>query len=419
MNTFALVRVRALPYSMFMGSPSFKFTRMELAGSLGDLGTILPLAVGLIMVNGLSPTGLFLSLGLMYVLGGLYYRVPIAVQPMKLVAAYALATACTPEQVTGAGLLLGVFLLVMGFTGLVDRFSRLVPRSVVRGVQLTTGMVLMIRGVEFMVGTSQLQAGGGEPWLAVGAFPLFGLAIPFSLILACVFLPLTLASLNSKRFPAGLVVVLGGLLVGLIFSVAGGLDAVRPGLHLPSLLPFGLPSGADLGFVALALVLPQIPMTLGNAVVANRDLSNQYYPEGEERVTARALCVSMGLGNLAAFLVGGMPMCHGAGGLAAHYRFGARTAGSNLIIGGLFVLLALLVGEGGLFLARLMPLGVLGVLLFFSGGQLALTILDMKDRSGLFVVVGMTGVALATNLAWAFGFGLLLAWFVDLKKIKI
>lgn len=414
-----LVSWAAFPYTRFMTTPAFKFSRLEIAGSLGDLGTLIPLAVGMIMVNGLSPTGLFLSVGLMYILGGFYYRVPIAVQPMKLIAAYAIATACTAQQVTGAGLLIGLFLLVMGYSGLVDRFARFVPKAVVRGVQLTTGLLLMIRGVEFIIGTSGLQVMGGEPWLVIPALNLFGFSVSFSLILACIFLPFTLLFLNSKRFPAGLVVVLGGILVGALLTTGEGFDSLNLGLHFPAILPFGLPTVADLGFVVVAMVLPQIPMTLGNAVVANRDLSNQYYPEGEERVTDRALCLSMGFGNLLAFLVGGMPMCHGAGGLAAHYRFGARTAGSNLIIGMFFVLLALSVGEGGVVLARLLPLGVLGVLLLFSGSQLALSILDMKDRTSMFIVVLMAGMALATNLAWAFGFGLLLAGFINWKKIEI
>ncbi len=95
-----------------------------------------------------------------------------------------------------------------------------------------------------------------------------------------------------------------------------------------------------------------------------------------------------------------MPVCHGAGGLAAHYQFGARTNGSNLIIGGLFVLLALTLGSGAVNALHLLPMGVLGVLLFFAGSQLALTILDMKSRTELFVVVVMLGITLTANLAW-------------------
>ncbi|MBU1249226.1 MAG: putative sulfate/molybdate transporter [Proteobacteria bacterium] len=404
-----------------MGTSRMKFDRMELAGSLGDLGTLIPLAVGMVMINGLSPTGLFLSVGLLYLLGGFYYGVPIAVQPMKVVAAYAVALALPAIQVTGSGLLLGVVLLILGLTGVVNRLSGLVPLAVVRGVQLSTGLLLLIRGVEFVAGTSglQLAQGASEPWLILSSLPLFGLSIPMSLLFGAVFLAVTLWLLDNRRFPAGLVVVLGGLLAGALLTTGEGFETLFLGLHLPLILPFGLPTGADLGFVCIALVLPQLPMTLGNAVIANRDLSNQYFPLGKQRVTDRALCVSMGLANCFSFLVGGMPLCHGAGGLAAHYRFGARTAGSNVFIGTAFLLLALLLGEGGLVAVRLLPLGVLGVLLIFAGAQLALTIIDLKDRPGLFVAVVMAAIALASNLAWGFGVGLVLAWFIHWRKTAV
>lgn len=400
----------------------WSFGRQELAGSLGDLGTLLPLAVALVMVNGLDPVGLFLSAGLLYVCGGLYYGAPIAVQPMKVVGAYAVATAATAGQVTAAGWVLAGLLLLLGLTGLVDVVARVVPRPVVRGVQLSTGLLLMSKGVAFMVGSSpfQLTAGLNEPWLAVQGVPVPGLGeIPIGLLVGPVLLAVTLLFLDSKRFPAGLLVVLAGFVLGLVFGGWRGLSDVALGLHLPVVLPFGPPSSADLLWALPALALPQLPMTLGNAVIANRDLSHELYPNSHSRVTDRALCISMGLGNVVAALLGGMPLCHGAGGLAAHYRFGARTNGSNLFIGGLFILLALLFGTGVLSLVRLLPLFALGVLLFFAGGQLALTLMDIKERDGLFVALAVAAVALGSNLAWGFGAGIVLGWFVHRSGARI
>jgi hypothetical protein len=143
----------------------------------------------------------------------------------------------------------------------------------------------------------------------------------------------------------------------------------------------------DFAFVLFALVLPQAPMTVGNAVLANADLANTYFGPDAKRVTAKALCISMALANVLAFLFGGIPMCHGAGGLAAHYRFGARTAGSNLMIGGLMLLATLLFSNHLMALFHLIPFAVLGVLLLFAGGQLALTIIDLETRGELFVSV--------------------------------
>lgn len=386
----------------------YRFNRMELAGSLGDLGTLLPLAMGMIMINGMNAIGLFVTVGVLYVLGGLYFRVPIAVQPMKVISAYAIATAATQAQVAASGWLMAAALLFLGLTGLVDLVSRIIPRPVIRGVQLSTGILLMAKGAGFVAGTSQFQQAQGvaEPFLA---FQSIG-PVPVGILLGVFFGVAALFLLDNRRFPAGLVVVVAGGLAGLALGAFKGLGQLSPGLHLPQILPFGFPGGVDFTYALFALALPQLPMTIGNAVVANRDLSFEYFGDEGRRVTDRALCVSMGLANALAALLGGMPLCHGAGGLAAHYRFGARTGGSNLLIGGMFLLLALLFGTGVLHILQLMPMAVLGVLLVFAGSQLGLTVLDMRERSDFFVVLLMVGVALAFNLAWGFGVGIVVAW---------
>ena len=151
-------------------------------------------------------------------------------------------------------------------------------------------------------------------------------------------------------------------------------------------------------------------MTLGNAVMANADLSNDYFPKEGKRVTYRALCISMALANLMSFFLGGMPMCHGAGGLASRYRFGARTGGSNLIIGAIFILLALLLGEHLMGIIYLLPMAALGVLLVFAGAQLSLTLLDMKTRKEMFVPILIVGITLASNLAAGFLVGIAVAY---------
>ncbi len=394
-----------------------RFNRMEWAGSVGDLGTLLPLAFAMIMINGLSATGLFLSIGLLYLLGGLYYRVPIAVQPMKVVSAYAIAQALSPQIVTASGIWMAVFLLGLGLTGLVDFVSKIVPRPVIRGVQLTTGILLLSKGVQMVVGISGFQAmrDSVEPYLSVQSLG----PIPMSLAIGAIFLIITLLLLNSKRLPAGLVAVIFGAVVGSLLGAWQELTHLSPGFHLPELLPFGIPTGGDFSFALLVLVLPQVPMTMGNAVIANRDLSHEYFGPESRKVTDRALCISMGCANIFAALVGGMPLCHGAGGLAAHYRFGARTGGSNCIIGGTFLLLALLFGTGSINVLHLLPMGVLGVLLFFSGAQLALSIRDVESRTDLFIIIVMLGIALPTNLAWAFGVGIALHHLLDRGNIAI
>lgn len=393
------------------------FNRMEWAGSMGDLGTLLPLAFGMIMINGLSATGLFLTVGLMYLLAGFYYRVPIAVQPMKVISAYAIGLALSPQMITASGILLAVILLFLGTTGLVDRVARLVPKPVIRGVQLSTGILLLSKGVFLIVGKNPLQLMDGvpEPFLVVQSVG----PVSMSIVSGVLFGLIALLLLRSNRFPAGLVVVVSGAVFGTLFGAWRELAEIQVGLHLPQILPFGIPTLPDFSFALLALVAPQIPMTMGNAVIASRDLSFEYFGNESRRVTDRALCVSMGLANVFAALVGGMPVCHGAGGLAAHYAFGARTAGSNVIIGVLFVALAVLLGAQAINILHLLPMGVLGMLLFFAGAQLALTIQDVQTRSGLFVMMVMLGITMASNLAWAFGVGICMTWIIDRGNISI
>ncbi len=160
-------------------------------------------------------------------------------------------------------------------------------------------------------------------------------------------------------------------------------------------------------------------MTLGNAVIAYADLSREYFGEHSRRVTYRGACISMAFANLISSMLGGMPLCHGAGGLAGHYRFGARSAGSNLIIGAAFMLLVLLFGEQILAFLYLMPLSVLGVLLLFAGSQLAMTILDMMSRKELFVILLMLGITLGSNLAAGFIAGLIVAHLLRSDKLSV
>ncbi len=396
---------------------AYRFNRMELAGSLGDLGTILPLAIGMILINGLNPLGLFLGVGLYYVFAGLYFRVTSPVEPMKVIGAYAIATGITASQIQASSLWIFLFLLVIGGTGIITVIGKYIPRPVIRGVQLSTGVLLVTQGVKLTLGTSTFQAlrDAAEPYLSIQSLG----PIPLGLLIGGILGVLTLLLLENKRLPAAIVVVGVGLLTGIFLGTGEGLQHIRPGLFLPDLLPHGFPSAGDFTFALLVLVLPQIPMTLGNAVMANADLSIQYFPQDGKRVTYRALCISMALANLMSFFLGGMPMCHGAGGLASRYRFGARTGGSNLIIGAIFILLALLLGEHLMGVIYLLPMAALGILLIFAGAQLSLTLLDMKTRKEMFVPILVVGITLASNLAAGFLVGIAVAYALKSEKLHV
>lgn len=395
----------------------YQFSRLEFSGSLGDLGTLLPLGLGLILVNGLSPNGIFLSVGLFFVFSGLYFGVTVPIQPMKVISAYAIATAMTASQITASGYLIGLVLLVIGATGAITIIGKYIPKSVVRGVQLSTGTLLMVEGIKFMLGATRLQVlrQAAEPYLSINSVG----PVPVGIIIGIVGGMLTLLLLDNKKFPAGVVVVFGGIALGLIFGIREGLDKINPGIHLPQFLPLGWPTKADFTFALLALVLPQIPMTLGNAVIAYADLSKDYFGDNSKKVTYKSACISMALANVVSSTIGGMPLCHGAGGLAAHYRFGARTAGSNLMIGAIFVILAVVLGNESLAVIYLIPLSVLGILLLFAGSQLALTIMDLENRKDFFVVLIMLGITFAANLAAGFMVGIVVGWVLKTNKLNV
>jgi SulP family sulfate permease len=384
----------------------YRFDRLELAGSLGDLGTLLPFAIGMVMINGLNPSVLLLTTGLFYILAGLYFGVPTPVQPMKVIGAYAIATGVDALQITAAGFLMGAFLFILGATGIITLIGRNFPKPVIRGIQLSTGALLMVEGVRLILGNSTFQRlhQTAEPSLVIQSLG----PVPIGVLIGLLCTALTLALLDNKRLPAGLAVVVTALALGVGLGRHQGLDGLQLGISIPALLPFGLPSGTDFTAALLLLALPQLPMTLGNAVIANADLARTYFGRAAARTSNRALCISMALANIGSFLVGGMPLCHGAGGLAAHYRFGARTAGSNLVIGVILVLLAILLGTHALAIFYLIPLSALGVLLLFAGSQLAMTILDLRKRNGLFVALSVFAITVASNLAAGFVCGLVL-----------
>ncbi|MFW6142635.1 MAG: putative sulfate/molybdate transporter [Desulfovermiculus sp.] len=394
-----------------------RFNRLELAGSLGDLGTLLPIAIAMVLVNGLNPMGLFFSIGVFYIISGLYFGVTVPVQPMKVIGAYAIATALSADQILASSLLMGSVLLLIGLTGAIDLIRRATPQAVIRGVQLSTGALLMAGGVKFMIGTSKFQdlQDAVEPYLA---FQSIG-PVPISLVIGGAAAVLTLFLLDNKRFPAGLIVVLGGLITGLALGARIDVQGQALGLYLPEILPFGWPGKMDFSFALFALVLPQLPMTLGNAVLAYTDLSKQYFAERSHKLSNRAACISMALANFMSFCLGGMPLCHGAGGLAAHYRFGARTAGSNLMIGLIFLVLALVLGSNVISVLNLLPMAVLGVLLVFAGSQLTLTVMDLTTRKDFFVATLILGITLASNLAAGFIAGLIVAQILKWEELTV
>jgi len=378
--------------------PAPRFALVELGGALGDLGTLLPLVVALITVNHMAASGVFLTVGIAYVAAGFYFRLPIPVQPLKAVGAIAIASNLPGSVVSAAGPVLGLILLGLAASGLGDFAGRLFARPVVRGIQLGLGLLLAQTGL-LLAARPQLVPAGAESVVRLGE-----LGLPLGIPVAGAVGLVLWSRRHSQRLPAVLTVLGLGVAVSLAAGSLEGLASLRLGLVLPAI---GLPSARDVGLAAALLVVPQLPLTLGNAVVSTQRTATDYFGHAAGRVTYRSLLTSMGVLNLMAGFIGGLPICHGSGGLTAHYRFGARTGGASLMIGSGLVALALFVDGNVVPLLALIPYPVLGALLVITGLQHGLLARDVRGWKEVVIVgvVATTGFATG-NLALGFALGL-------------
>ncbi|MHB1361591.1 MAG: putative sulfate/molybdate transporter, partial [Thermoleophilia bacterium] len=236
---------------------SIRFNTAELAGSLGDLGIFLPIAAALIVTNHLNATSVLVAAGLLYIFSGLYFRVPVPVQPLKATAAIALATGASASSISAAAIVMGAIMMFLAFTGAGKLIARCFNIPVVRGIQLSLGIVLLQNGWQRVV-DPKLFTGDAASILSIG-----GLNIPVGILLAAISGLILLALYRSRKIPASVAVLLFGVAAGALFGSLGRLHDLSWG---PS-LGFSLPTAEDFRFALLVLVLPQIPLTFGNSIL--------------------------------------------------------------------------------------------------------------------------------------------------------
>lgn len=372
-----------------------RLDRHEIAGSLGDLGTFLPLLVGMASQNGLDFAASLFFAGLFNVVTGLVFAVPMAVQPMKAIAAVALTEGLTAPEILAAGITVSAVVFLLGVTGLIDWVGRVVPKSVVRGLQLALGLSLLMKGLQMVAGTG--VAVGLDSWITGALATLVVLALFF-----------------SRRVPAALVLFGAGVVLAILREPTV-VDQLGLGISLPAWSP---PAWEDFVSAFPKAALPQIPLTMLNSVVAVCALSGDLFPD--RAVPARRVAISVGIMNLAAGWFGGMPMCHGAGGIAGQYRFGARTNGSILFLGGVKMVVAVVFGASLMALCQAFPASLLGVMLAFSGMELALVTRDQTRRPDAFAMILTAGACLALNsVAMGFVLGFLMVQVLRLPRFRV
>lgn len=362
-----------------------RLDRFELAGAVADLGVLVPIAVAMIIKNDLSPTAVLLPAGLLYLAAAGLYRLPIPVQPLKAFGAIAIANGLGVDEIASGALLMGAVFTVLGASGLVDLAARAFPRPLVRGVQVTVGLLFLKIAWNLVSDPpASFEHQLSQGWL-----------LPVAALLLA-----TLAF--RRRAPVTLGLVVAALVVA---GVAGGLGGAGPSeLDLPSF------DRATFWTAFTVLVVPQLPLSFANSCLATADAARTYFGRAADRVTAGRLATSLGVANLFAGAIGGMPVCHGAGGLTAHHSSGARTAGAPLVLGSALVLVAVGAGAGLATFLAAFPLSVLAALLA-GAGLLHLGLLrDLRRVRDVALALAIGILGFETNLALALGCGLAVWW---------
>ncbi|KAJ5041263.1 uncharacterized protein L3040_005811 [Drepanopeziza brunnea f. sp. 'multigermtubi'] len=321
----------------------------EISGSLGDLGTLLPLMIALAVNNSISLSATLVFSGFWNILTGVLFGIPLPVQPMKAIAAVAIARNFSVEETISAGFTTSGFVFLFSITGLLRWFTRVIPTPVVKGIQVGAGLSLVSSA-----GTRLLLPLG---WTTPNGEDNFIWAL-----LAFIAL---LATQKMQRVPYALLIFLVGLVLSLF--IAGGRNIPSFRMWHPNTI---LPSWTAFKTGALDAGLGQIPLTTLNSIVAVAHLSADLLPQIPTPGVTE-IGISVALMNLIGGWFGAMPVCHGSGGLAAQYRFGARSGASIILLGIFKIVLGLLFGENLIGLVREYPKGLLGVMVLAAGLELA------------------------------------------------
>ena len=361
-----------LPFSGTIG-----FNRNELAGSFGDIGTDLPLIVGMILACNLDPASVLIMYGIMQMMTGLAYGIPMPVQPLKAMAVIMISQKLSGNLLYGAGLSIGIVMLFLSITGLLQWLARIIPKSVVRGIQLGLGLSLTTLALK-----NYVPSDGTLGYVLAG--------ISFFLIVLL---------RRNKRFPPALFVIFLGILYAISLKLdwmklQDGIGFALPHIHTPDL------KNMLSGFLILAL--PQIPLSISNSIVATNQTVKDLFPE--QPIGIKKIGVTYSCMNLISPFFSGIPTCHGAGGLAGHYTFGARTGGSVIMYGMIYLIIGFFFSRGFDEVIKVFPLPVLGIILFFEGLALMSFIKDViETESDLFICLLVAAISFCLPQGYIIG----------------
>jgi hypothetical protein len=361
-----------------------RFDRNELAGSFGDIGTDLPLIVGIVLATGLDSASVFIVFGLLQIATGIVYGLPMPMQPLKAMAVLVITQKIAGSVLLGAGLAIGATMLVLTLSGGLTLLARWIPLGVVRGVQFGLGLSLASLALK-----TYIPSDGPSGWALAGG----GLLIMLLLW-------------GNRRVPPGLLVIGLGVIYAAATGIEGGVIADGFEIAWPA---FHRPEWHDIGTGFLVLALPQIPLSLSNSVIATERTIRDLFPD--RAVGVRKIGLTYAVINLVAPLFGGIPVCHGCGGLAGHYTFGARTGGSVVLYGTFYVLVGLFLSRPLGEVLKIFPQPVLGVVLLFEALTLLALVRDQAQVPRHLLIAFLVGVV-ASTVPHGFVVGLVLGTLV-------
>lgn len=351
----------------------------DISGAVADLGVLVPLAAALVLINGLDPAPMLVVAGALLISAGLIFKIPFPVQPLKALTALAVAQQLSPDMIHAAGFQIGAILLLGAVTGLADRLAIVFTKPVIRSLQFAVGSLLVFSAVKLILDPPGV-------FVATPGRPL--LLVLFALVAAGV-----ATAVHLKRYWLAPTVLVGAIVAATFISAPdlGHISLYAPSFHLPPLSVW--PAAFAL------LVIPQLPLTYGNAVVGVTDLAREHFGDRAKAVTPGRVAATCGVGNLFASALGGMPMCHGSSGLTAHVRLGAQTAAMNLILGASLVVIGVIFPAQVIALFGLLPVWALAGFLAYAGVRHALLVFDLRSwRLAVAIAAGLIGVITA-NLA--------------------
>jgi xanthine/uracil/vitamin C permease (AzgA family) len=370
-----------------------KFDRNELAGAFGDIGTDLPLVIGMILASGLDSSSVLITYGLMQLLTALIYGIPMPVQPLKAVAMIVITQKIVPSVIYGGGLAIGILMLILSLTGLIDLIAKYIPKVVVRGIQFGLGLQLALIALkEYVVSDST-----SGYWLAGVAFII------------------TIILIGNRKYPPAIFIILIGIIYALIFNFNNFNFLNTVSFSIPKLYT---PNWTDILTGFLILALPQIPLSIGNSIIATKQMATDYFPE--KKITIKKISLTYSIINIINPFLGGIPTCHGSGGMAGHYAFGARTGGSVFIYGTMFLILGVFFSGSFEQIVKIFPLPILGVILLFEGLTLMIFIKDILDSKKSFFIALLVAL-IACSLPYGYLIGMIVGtimFYISDKNIK-